>query len=111
MPDSEKPNSTPPAPIPKLPQSWRNLLPILLFGLLAVWFWWSAAAPPAQRTISYAAFKQHLAAGEVRRVEIQETEIRGELAPGTSAEREGTDADDLEGAPGETRACRETLRG
>jgi len=48
---------------------------------------WQAVAPEAaaRREIPYSAFKQHLAAGEVRSCEVGPEEVRGRIQPKTSA--------------------------
>ncbi len=80
-----------PSPQPGRPVTGadRSLLYGLAVAVVAIGaFWLLSGQDSERRSISYAAFNRHLAAGEVLRVEIAETEIRGETRASELAEGE-----------------------
>jgi cell division protease FtsH len=87
-PDNSSGNTGPEKPKPKPPElrapDWRALLWYLPMLLVLLWLWqeWMNQDVRMQ-TIPYSQFKAYLAAGEVKSVNISETEIEGELAPKT----------------------------
>ena len=77
MPQSRK--SAPPSGRPAAGANRFLPLGLLVAAILAGGLWLSGSLGAGPSSISYAAFKRHLAAGEVVRVELDESEIRGEL--------------------------------
>jgi cell division protease FtsH len=68
-------------PNPQGPQG-RFLLLYLIATLLVLWGWQEWFDHWTVRTIPYSQFKRHLRLGEVRQVEVRETEIFGRIVPG-----------------------------
>jgi len=76
----------------KLPGSFgpqgRFILFYLIATLLGLWGWQEGFDHWTVRTIPYSQFKRHLRAGEVREVEVRETEIVGRIVPSGPASAE-----------------------
>ncbi|MCS7089965.1 MAG: ATP-dependent zinc metalloprotease FtsH [Verrucomicrobiota bacterium] len=62
----------------------RFLLFYLLATMLVLWSWQEWLDRWAVQTIPYSRFKQHLRAGEVKKVEVHPTEILGRIEPATN---------------------------
>ncbi|MEE8469516.1 MAG: ATP-dependent zinc metalloprotease FtsH [Planctomycetota bacterium] len=88
--DPTPPNTTPETP--PAPNARRLFLPLML-AMMALLIWFGPTRMSGRTRIPYSAFKDHLAAGEVQQVWLEEQRIRGRLqpgvVPGNSGERGG----------------------
>ena len=73
------------------PQRTRSLIAYVLLTFLVLWIWQTTVTTMAVRTISYSAFKTHLAEGEVVSCSVEAEEIRGEIKPKPDVAPQGKD--------------------
>ena len=88
MPESKEPSSRAGQSAPGLDRSL--LVWLLVAGVMLVGLWLADSSDETRSSISYAAFKRHLADGEVSHVEVAESEIRGELGASSTGDAGGT---------------------
>src|SRR5690606_21666733 len=84
--DSRMPPTDPKqAPKGLHPPKMGFILGYLLLAMLMLWIWQDAVHDMRVRTIPYSEFKARLAAGEVVKARVGETDIEGEIDPRRAA--------------------------